>query len=138
MNIWVVVADTRRVRIFETDRFFSKLDEVHDLLNPRAQLELDARGRGREGPMGPRHGIEPKESPHEAELKALTQQLSQFLYQSFNAHRFDNMVLIAGPELLGCLRKTLDPQVQLKIARSINKDLSRCSTEELSDHLKAA
>jgi protein required for attachment to host cells len=48
------------------------------------------------------------------------------------------MVLIAGPELLGSLRKTLDAQVLASIERSINKDLSRCSSDELSDQLKAA
>ena len=138
MKTWVIVADCRRARIFETDRFFSKLEEIHDLFNPRAQLELDARGRGREGSMGVWHGLEPKETPHETELKALTQQLSQFLYKSFNEHRFSNMVLIAGPELLGSLRKTLDAQVLASIERSINKDLSRCSSDELSDQLKAA
>ena len=49
--------------------------------------------------------------------------------------RFDHLVLVAAPKILGDLRELLPKTVHGKIVAEINKDLTKIPTRDLGKHL---
>lgn len=138
MKTWVVVADNRKARVFSAVDNFSSLKEECDFIHPRESGDGNPHSRGGDGLGGSRHGLEPRTLPHEADIKSFAHELAQFLDLSLQEKRYGDLVLVAGPQLLGELRNALDKKVSASIRRSINKDLGQCSPAEVADYLQSA
>ena len=51
------------------------------------------------------------------------------------AKRYDRLVLVAGPKMLGHLRDALDKQTAAAVSASLDKDLGEIPEHELAAHL---
>ena len=138
---WVVVADGARARIFVNagpgTGLVPALD--HDLAGPR--LSSHEIGSDRPGvsfsPAGPgRHPMAPSTDPHEHAEHEFIKQVAKAINDGFNAHAFEQLILVAPPKALGRLRAEISSSVEKLIKSELHKDLTHLSVHHLGEHLQ--
>jgi protein required for attachment to host cells len=135
---WIVTADASRARVLQVaDR--ERLVEIEDFVNPEGRLHnreinTDAKGRfaGPDRPGGHSSDDEERTVEHYNELFA--KRVADYLEKARNDHRYDQLVLVAAPKLLGQLRKELDKEVEKLVAEELPKDLSWFNARELEQY----
>jgi protein required for attachment to host cells len=146
---WILIADGGRARLFEQERGARTFKPVaeRDFVGARAQSReiasdrpgrtFDSSGRGQPGDVGShgRHAMEPGTDPQRYAEYEFARELRDHLQKAANEHRFDRLVLVAAPKILGDLRSLLPKPVQDTIVAEVNKDLTRTPTAELGAHL---
>lgn len=125
---WIVVADSARARIFSSERRDRGWELVEAIEHPEGRAhtpelvtEMPALERG--------------ELPKEHEAKVFARQLARRLEAALHRREFQRLVLVAPPELMGLLRKSLSPQVSAVIADEITKDLSQLRQDDLEGRI---
>ena len=116
-TVWVIAADASRARVLQVASR-SKLSEVASLDNP-------------EGRMHDRD-LEASSVEHAAEMFA--KRIGHYLEKARTDHRYDELVVIAPPSLLGALRKEYGKEVGKLVADELPKDLSMLSRHELEGY----
>lgn len=138
MTRWVLVADSRRARVFSCDDAKFALNEVADLAHPLASQQGDnPTGRIFAGGSGTRHGMEPATLPKEKELHAFAAQLAHYLQHEFSQQRFSKLILVAAPDFLGEVRAALPDALSAAVSGSVAKDLVACTSAEIANYLNA-
>jgi protein required for attachment to host cells len=146
---WILIADGGRARLFEQDRnsrffqpmaerdFFGTRTQSKEIASDRPGRTFDSGGRGQPGDAGAhgRHAMEPSTDPHRFAEYEFARDLSEHLEKAANEHRFDHLVLVAAPQILGDLRALLPKTVHGKIVAEVNKDLTKIPTRDLGQHL---
>jgi protein required for attachment to host cells len=137
MNIRVVVADERRATFFDVTRP-NALREAGAVENPAGRLkdtdlETDRAGRRFGGAQGVSHGTGPAQGHHhgvDGERSTLLHDLTLFAKEVGRridadrvGHKYDKLVIVAAPKMLGLLRQAIPPQVQSMVAGEVPKDL---------------
>ena len=140
MNIWFLVADAARARLFETSGKDVALTEVLDLLEPNARIpetELASDEPGRQATAGGpgTHGMQEKITPREQEDIRFAAELADQLQEGLKKHSFDELYIAAAPHFLGLLRDALPEGVAAKLKGDLNKDLTRLGEAEIREHL---
>jgi protein required for attachment to host cells len=135
-TIWVVAADASRARVLQVASR-KKLAEVTHLDNPEGRMhdrdlisDAHPRLRGTDGPASDRQETSAVE--HATEMFA--KRIGQYLEKARTDHRYDELVVIAPPQLLGALRKEYGKEVGRLVADEVAKDLSWLSKHELEGY----
>ena len=146
---WILSANASRARFFSQEQASGELEEINDMVNEagrqrRLDLESDRYGptsasksMHNTGGAVPNKLYEPAQTPdaHQAELFA--RDIASFLLQAWRDGRFQKLSLVVSPQVLGMLRKLLDPQLESAVTLEIDKDYTQFSPRELLDQLKA-
>jgi protein required for attachment to host cells len=146
---WILIADGARARLLGQDRkarafkptfeqeFFGTRAQSRELASDRPGRTFESAGRGQPGDVAGhgRHAMEPTTDPHRQAEYQFARELSEHLEKAANERRFDRLVLVAAPKILGDLRVLLPKAVQGRIVAEINKDLTRIPTRNLGGHL---
>lgn len=140
MTAWMVVADSRKARIFERGNARGAFSEVGDLVHPveQSQLRGDAQRGMFSGMKGERHGMEPPKTPAENAMYAFAAEVADFLRQEYHAHRFTELTVAAPPEFLGALRAEIGDDLKKAVVNSIDKNLMACAPDQLEKYFAAA
>lgn len=140
MTAWMLVADSRKARIFEHGRARGEFHEVTDLVHPIEEKRLhgDAQRGMFSGMKGERHGMEPPRSPADNAMHAFAAEVAEFLRREYNAHHFSEITLAAPPDFLGALRAEIGDDLKKAVVHSIDKNLLACATEELERYFTQA
>jgi protein required for attachment to host cells len=125
---WIVAADASRARILQVaDR--ERLVEVEDLVNPEGRLHnreinTDAKGRfaGPDRPGGHSSDDEERTVDHYNELFA--KRVADYLEKARTDRRYERLVVVAAPKMLGQLRQELDKEVEKLLVGEVPKDLA--------------
>jgi protein required for attachment to host cells len=135
-TVWIVAADASRARVLQVASR-TKLAEVASLDNPEGRmhdrdLTTDAhpRMRGTDGPASDRQ--EASATEHATEIFA--KRIGDYLEKARSKHRYDKLVVIAPPHLLGALRKEYGKEVGKLVSQEVSKDLSWLSKQELEGY----
>jgi protein required for attachment to host cells len=144
MNIRVVVADERRATFFDLSRPSNGLHEVGVVENPVGRLkdmdlETDRPGRRSGGVPGTspgpaqahHHGVDGERSTLLHELTLFAKEVGRRIDADRNGRKFDKLVIIAAPKMLGLLRQSLPSPVQPLIAAEVAKDLANRGPEAI-------
>jgi protein required for attachment to host cells len=140
---WIVAADASRARVLQVASR-TKLAEIASLDNPQGRLhdrDLLAdgyprfrgprmRGSASDGPGSDRQ--ETSATEHATEMFA--KRIGEYLEKARTKHRYDKLVVIAPPHLLGALRKEYGKEVGKLVAEEVPKDLSWLSKHELEGY----
>lgn len=137
-NVWVLIADSYRARIFSVASP-QKLLEIKDMIHPAAHLKdsslgTDSPGRAQDSHGPHRHAMEEPTPLHETESRKFIHEVGTYLNQRIND--FDKLHLVAPPKMLGYLRTHLPKSVQAKIAHEMAKDIITESTDSLPQRLE--
>ncbi len=122
---WIMVIDRKKAQIF--------CKQAQDLvLLARAEPDEDERGPDlsvRESSVPARMG----QLRHEEEHFSIA--LSRWLEELYMQDRFDRLVLVAAPQMLGHMRKNLHDGLHGKIIGEIAKDMTNLSVREIRRNL---
>lgn len=149
-TLWIVTANASCAHFFSQQNPSASLEKVGDLGNEKSSLHTSDTESDRLGqhaasksahsvgaPTQP-SGYQPHQTPAEHNAELFARDVSRFLLHGYQDGHFQRLALIASPEFLGVLRAVLDKRLLDVVINEINKDYTRCSPRELSDHIKAA
>ena len=138
MNIRVVVADGRRATFFDVTRPDAGLHEAGAVENPVGRLkdtdlETDRAGRrfggaggvshGQGPAQGHHHGVDGERSTLQHDLTLFAKEVGRRIDADRVGHKFDKLVIVAAPKMLGLIRQSIPAPVQSMVAGEIAKDL---------------
>ncbi|MEF2071772.1 host attachment family protein [Consotaella aegiceratis] len=125
---WVLIADGEKALFVENAGHRNKPDfrvraiEVHE--NPPARDQAADRP-GRLGDSGGPHRSAVEETDwHLIEKERFAKDLAGILYKMVHAKRFEKLVIVAPPQVLGALRKDMHKEVQAVLQAEVPKTLT--------------
>jgi protein required for attachment to host cells len=121
-RFWVVTVDELSARAFMKED--SCLEPVEDIAPGRRPAKS---GKKRGGLYA---------VPQDDDGEAFLRQAAAWLEESLRGNRFDRLIIVAPPHILGRLRKLLSVQVHGRIAAELSKDLPSREPGALRDVLK--
>ena len=136
---WIVVASRDEVRIFER-KGKKDLTLVTDIGNPAGKLHprdlvSDKAGTSSDNRMRRRLAYSTEQSPKERSLINFYREIGDQIDLALNKQKFDRLILIAEPRLLGILRTVLPSSVHGVIIQEIHKDLAFATEEQIMERL---
>lgn len=134
-DTWVLIADGEKALFLQnhTDGEDPYLQVVRkeEQENPPAREQAANRpGRLSDGPSGHRSAVDDTDW-HELEKERFAKDLSDILYKLAHKGRYDRIVLVAPPSVLGDLRDNLHKEVQDKVVGEIPKTLTNHPIDEI-------
>lgn len=135
----VVVADQSKARIFTVDDPHGPLQQVDELEHPEArkreqELTSDRPGRSFDSSGQGRHAMGTSVEPKKEEAIRFAKQVAGYLQAAHHEGRFNRLLLVAGPPLLGLLRDRLKSLSGVKVTE-IEKNLGQYDALEIRKHL---
>lgn len=150
-DVWILVCDASRARLFRDAPRGDKLVQIDQLDHPESRergrdLMADTVGRKPIGPVPARSvqgqggaygrpGAAPDTDPKEVEAQKFARQLAALLEKGLHDHAYKRLLIVAPPHFLGLLRATVSTQVAKHIESTIGKDLTNLDFQELADRL---
>ena len=127
-NIWLLVADGEKALFLrnEGDAEYPNLEvvrEMHDENPPTREQGTDAPGRHFDAARPHKSGFAETDW-HRIEKERFAEEIAERLYKSAHNGRFDRIVLVAPPQVLGTLRKALHKEVSDRVAGEVSKTLT--------------
>ncbi len=138
---WILVADGARARIFTNEGSNGKLAPVREFewppaRKPTRELGVEKPGRTFESADATRHAMEPRVDWQEYEKQRFTRRIARLIERAGDRQRFDRLILVAPPKVLGEFRNALDKTTRARVSAEIPKDLTRLAPHELPRHLE--
>jgi protein required for attachment to host cells len=139
-EVWVLVADRTRARIFSYDAGQPKsLTEVADMVHPEsAQHERDVVSDKPSSFIGSGHtrhrGVEQTDFHHRTATE-FAHQIEAALEQGRAQNRFGRLVIAAPALMLGVLREELHAPLRQLVAAELTKDYTHLNTKEVLSRL---
>lgn len=138
-RIWVLVADGARARVLRDVLSEGTKPGEHDDLVFQAErrqlrdIMADKPGRSFASVGTRRSAMEYHSEPVREEDRAFAATLADTLHSHHLAKDFDQLVVVAAPQMLGDLRQAFPESLRKVIAAEIAKDLTRLPASELRD-----
>jgi protein required for attachment to host cells len=133
---WIVVADRARGRIFTVATPKGPLTEIEDLVHPESRaherdLTTDRPGRG----PGSHRSMGNANTAREHAAQDFARELAARLEAGRNRGDFARLVLMAAPDFLGLLRKSLSAPLAKLVYLEVTKSLTQTPPAEIRSHL---
>ena len=139
-EVWILVADRARARLFSLGPGAPRLIEIGDFVNPGARIpghELEhappPRVHDRFG--AGRHAIEAHTPPREKAALQFAAMLGAHLKHAHDEQRYRDLVLIAPPRFLGALNAALGARRGETVLMRVPKNLTRNPANEIREAL---
>ena len=138
-KLWIVVADRSKARIFTVDDPHGALQEVETLDHPEGRehardINADRPGRAFDSSGQGRHAMGTSVEPMEQDAIRFSKEVSEHLRAACHDGRCNRLLLVAGPDFLGLLRKQLNTPPDVRI-KEIDKNLCNFDAREIRSHL---
>lgn len=136
---WILVADSTRARIFTADTPSSPLEEIEDIAHTEGrlhdrQITSDLSGGIKSSGAGG-HSFELPTDPKKHEIDNFAHHIAQHLEDAHNTHRFEQLIIVAGPTFLGMLRNNLSEHLKPLVRLELDKELTAFSAADIRQHL---
>lgn len=138
---WILVAHRGGARLFENKGLGKGLNLLEDIPHPQGKLrnqdiDSDQPGRSFDRFGQGRHALGTEQEPKEHLAELFAKELADLLENGRNQHRYQRLVLIAGPDFLGVLRSALNAQVTALVTSSLAKNLANVNATDIPPHLR--
>lgn len=139
---WVLVADSEKALFLEnvtdTQDPHLKVRRKDEQDNPSDREQSANRpGRFNDGPSVHRSAVDDTDW-HELAKERFASDLADRLYKLAHKGEFEQLVLVAAPEVLGELRKNLHQEVSDKVIGEVAKNLTNHETSKIEHMVKEA
>ncbi|MFO7603289.1 MAG: host attachment protein [Gammaproteobacteria bacterium] len=139
-NVYVVVAESSRARVYQTNLHLQDLQEITDFSHPESRqhardITADLPGRLAATGAGSHHAVQAKTDIKKHQADEFARQIAIYLQQALEQGKYDHLVLIAPPAFLGLLRQHLSKNVAASVRYELDKELLHASADELRAHL---
>jgi protein required for attachment to host cells len=135
---WIVIADGARARVMSNAGPGKGLEALDGMVfagdhASSSEIMADKPGRSFDSVGNARHAMERTTDPHEALKMQFARQVCDALDR--RADEYNRLVLVAPPEMLGLMRKTLKGALAEKVTGEMQKDLTHIPNGDLPGHL---
>jgi len=139
---WIAVLDGSKALLLENVNTDLKPELVvlrkEELENPPTREHAtDRPGRFADTGAGQRSAAEPTDF-HEFAEASFARDFAERLNRAAERRRFDRLVLVAPPRVLGAVRKAVSGQVSERLVSEVGQDLTNHPVPEIAAHVKAA
>ena len=126
---WVVVASADRADFYLRQKRYSQLESVQRLEEPGARskeqdLVSDMPGRAFDSGGQGRHAMESSHTGKEHLRESFVHRIAEALESARSAGRFQHLVIVAAPAVLGELRAQLSGATQKRVTVEIAKHMT--------------
>jgi len=139
VNAYYVIADGGRARFVRPTegRHFRTIREleskhIHDHSHELGNMPLS---RVQESASPTRHGIEPRQDPHDRAERDFARYVAQELNRDAEVSSCDALILVAPSHTLADIQLELARVLQGKVVTALAKDLTKVPDAELPKHL---
>ena len=122
---WVVVADRSRARIFCVETPKGPLVELVDLVHPEARAHERDLTSDRPGRSSDHHVLSPPHSARDLQAYGFAREIAEKLENGRVSAQFEQLLIVAAPDLLGLLRKTMNANVAKTVVLEIDKNVTQ-------------
>lgn len=134
-DTWVLIADGEKALFLQnttdgTDPYLQVVRKEEQENPPAGEQAANRPGRMSDGPSGHRSAFDDTDW-HELEKERFAKDLSEILYKQAHKGRYDRIVLVAPPAVLGDLRDNLHKEVQDKVIGEIPKTLTNHPIDDI-------
>ncbi len=139
-QIWILVADSSRARVYTADSGLKQLEEINGLVHSEARMHeqaitADMPGRMSGSVAGSRHAYEDHTPVKDQEKAEFAREVAAVLEQGRQQGRYSKLALMAAPDFLGVLRQHLSAQTRKMVVEEVNKNLTKGSIDDIRSHL---
>lgn len=136
---WVVVADGEKALFLynEGDGLYPNLKVFREFEHenpPSREQGADRAGRYADASKLHRSAVENTDW-HSIEKERFAREIADRLYRFAHAGRFEELILVAPPQVLGEMRKELHPEVTGRIVAEMPKDLTKHPVDKIEELL---
>lgn len=136
----IIVADSSRARFFHAVGSQQPWEEVAGIGHPEARsrnrdLTSDRPGRAFDSAGGGRHAVADRTDPHQHEAQVFAREVVQHLQRSEPIANCNKIALIAPPQFLGLLRRSLNETYRNKVKLEIDKNLVIQNVDEIRQQM---
>lgn len=136
-NTFILVANNATAIILKKDSVEHSYVSVREIGNMNANaherdLGSDKPGRTFQGGTGNRNVLSKEHGLKDTELQRFAKEITALLGEEEKKKSFDELIVIAGKNLLGRLRKEFSKNLEKKIIKTISKDLVHSDIKELN------
>ncbi len=103
---------------------------------PNREQGTDRPTRGPKGFGSARGNIEPSDW-HQLNEERFATEIAEQLYQMAHANRFQRLIIVAPPKVLGSLRKSLHKEVLERVEAEVPKELAASPLREIERELSS-
>jgi protein required for attachment to host cells len=141
MTTWVVVADHTRARFFQIESSSAPLQEIDTLLHEEGRLHdremtSDLPGKVKNpGGLGGGHAFEQATDPKKHGAEVFAAEIAHYLEHAHNTNRFERLIVIADPSILGLIRQHIPSHLHTHITLELDKNLAGMNAAEIRKHL---
>jgi protein required for attachment to host cells len=140
---WYLVAHRAGARIFEQEGIKPELKVVRRFENPdgalkTSELVTDRQGRSDSSDTVGHNAVGQVDTARQHVLETFAREVSSYLEQEAKLDTFKSLVLIAGPQVLGELKKLLGDATSRRLGEALAKDLVRTTDHDMAAALKDA
>lgn len=137
---WVLVADSSRARIFRAEKPLGGIEEIETLTHPESRLHeqkitSDFPGRSFDSHGPGRHAMGAKVDVKQHEQHTFAKQICERLDSARGQGKFQQLILVATPALLGLLRKHMSEETAKQVTYQLDKNISRLQAGEIRRYL---
>ncbi|EAQ04545.1 hypothetical protein OB2597_04665 [Pseudooceanicola batsensis HTCC2597] len=138
---WVLIADGEKALFLKniTDEENPNLEVVRkeEQDNPK-DIDQSANRPGRKQDGGVQQVSAMDDTDwHELAKERFADDLADLLYKQAHKHKFEKIVLVAPPKVLGELRKKMHKEVESRVINEVPKTLTNHPINEIEDQLRA-
>jgi protein required for attachment to host cells len=138
---WVVTADSSKADFFEVDRIGGDFRPVRSLAHTEATLKgqdltTDRPGRSFDSAGQGRHAMSSQVDPRAHEADVFAREVSETLELGRTRGNFGRLIVLAPPDFLGRLRKTISPAANKLVVETVPKSVVGLGAEEIRKRLK--
>jgi protein required for attachment to host cells len=138
-NALVLISDGRRARLLRNHGTPVKpeliVEQAFNHENPPTREQgTDKPGR-RQGAGGTARGAIEQTDWHQQEEERFASELADMLYKLGHAGKFEELVVVAPPKMLGDLRAKFHPEVAGAVVAELPRDLTQYSVPEIGQML---
>lgn len=141
MLTYIVVADAARARVFSRHGpgDLREIRTLVDLRNRRHPGDLRTGGEGavRQSTGAGNRRTDDPIGAMEGEASSFAGKVAQHMRRFRMEHEADAFIVAAEPQFLGLLREQLDNTTRDMIVRSVSKDYSKASADDIARHFQA-
>ncbi|MEP2829547.1 host attachment protein [Parvibaculum sp.] len=138
--IWIVVTDGGTCRFLASEKRNADpvvaLPDINLPNPPTREQGTDKPGRTFESVGTRRSAYEPPVDWHEQAKRDFARDIGELLKEKSRTGDFDNLILVAPPEMLGNLRLHLSEETKKKLLGEVNKDYTRLTPREIKQQLE--
>ncbi len=128
---WVVVADRSRARIFSIATPRAPLTEIEDLVHPEARAHDRDLTSDRPGRTSDNHVLGNAHAARDQQAQEFAREIASRLEAGRNTTQFERLILVAGPDVLGLLRKAMNGHLAKLVVREVEKNLTQQRADEI-------